>query len=54
MKEIIFWLLGLIGVGIVAQQVTNFIDSDSDTDKQHTRKEAGNFQKKDNNDSATQ
>lgn len=46
MKEIIFWLLGLIGVGIVAQQVTNFIDSD--TDKQHTRKEAGNFQKKDN------
>lgn len=43
MKEIIFWLLGLIGVGIVAQQATKSIDSD--TDKQHTRKEAGNFQK---------
>lgn len=44
MKEIIFWLLGLIGIGIVAQQATKYIDSD--TNKQHT-KEAGNFQKKD-------
>ena len=45
MKEIIFWLLGLIGIGIVTQQVTK--STDSETNKQHTREEAGNFKKKD-------
>lgn len=46
MKEIIFWLLGLIGVGVVAHQATK--PTDSDSNKQYTREEAGNFQKKDN------